>query len=219
MPKQTFKNLSEAKRDTILNVAVDEFAHRGYEAASISKIVSNAGIAKGSFYQYFEDKRDLFLYLIDEASRKKARFLEEQHPPEPESGPFEYLHWLFKTGMQFDFVNPRMMKVAQEAFDGTAPLPENIRQRVTEQSTAFLRRLLLRGIESGHLRKDLDVDAASFVLFTVTRHLNAYVMAQLNITYDEPDPLTILRAREDEVEVIFSRLLGILRDGMAHNGK
>ena len=58
MPKQTFFNLPEDKRENLINIAIEEFAENDYQTASISRIVANAGIAKGSFYQYFENKED-----------------------------------------------------------------------------------------------------------------------------------------------------------------
>jgi AcrR family transcriptional regulator len=53
MPNQTFFNLAEEKREQITQVAIDEFANNDYGGGSISRIVARAGIAKGSFYQYF----------------------------------------------------------------------------------------------------------------------------------------------------------------------
>jgi TetR/AcrR family transcriptional regulator len=54
MPKQTFFNLPDEKRDLITDVVIDEFADNDYDKVSISRIVQRAGIAKGSFYQYFD---------------------------------------------------------------------------------------------------------------------------------------------------------------------
>lgn len=48
MPKQTFLNLSDAKRKAFLEIALEEFANNDYNTASVSKIVEQAGIAKGS---------------------------------------------------------------------------------------------------------------------------------------------------------------------------
>ena len=59
MPKITFFNLPDEKRQLILDIAIDEFAENDFANVSISRIVARAGIAKGSFYQYFEDKDDL----------------------------------------------------------------------------------------------------------------------------------------------------------------
>ncbi len=64
MPNQTVFNLPDKKRTKISELAIAEFANADYDNASISNIVKQAKIAKGSFYQYFEDKADLYLYLF-----------------------------------------------------------------------------------------------------------------------------------------------------------
>ena len=81
MPKQTFLNLPEEKRDIIINVAIDEFLEFGLENASTNRIVANSGISKGSFYQYFEDKQDVFMYLLSILEAEKLAFFENKRPP------------------------------------------------------------------------------------------------------------------------------------------
>ncbi len=53
------------RRQQILNVARDVFAKRGYHAAKIEDIVAAAGVARGTFYLYFEDKRAIFEEIVD----------------------------------------------------------------------------------------------------------------------------------------------------------
>ena len=53
------------RRQQILNVARDVFARHGYHAAKIEDIVAAAGVARGTFYIYFEDKRSIFEEIID----------------------------------------------------------------------------------------------------------------------------------------------------------
>ena len=65
MPTNTFFNLPEEKKNKILKSANKEFARVPLEQASIKNIVETAEIARGSFYQYFEDKDDLFEYVIN----------------------------------------------------------------------------------------------------------------------------------------------------------
>lgn len=91
MPNQTFFNLSDKKRQAIIEIAIAEFASHDYDSASITKIVKQAKIAKGSFYQYFEDKKELYLYLVDLASKKKLAFLQAAKSPESNMGFFPYL--------------------------------------------------------------------------------------------------------------------------------
>jgi AcrR family transcriptional regulator len=53
------------RRQQILTVAREVFARRGYHAAKIDEIVASAGIARGTFYLYFEDKRTIFEEIVD----------------------------------------------------------------------------------------------------------------------------------------------------------
>ena len=69
MPTDTFFRLPEEKRTRILEGAWSEFTAVPYAEASINRIVQTSRIPRGSFYQYFEDKNDLFLTLIDELEK------------------------------------------------------------------------------------------------------------------------------------------------------
>ncbi len=53
------------RRQQILTVARDVFSRRGYHAAKIEDIVTTAGIARGTFYLYFQDKRAIFEEIVD----------------------------------------------------------------------------------------------------------------------------------------------------------
>ena len=64
MPTNTFLNLSEEKKSKIIEAAKKEFERVPIEQVSIKNIVENAEIARGSFYQYFENKEDLFEYIM-----------------------------------------------------------------------------------------------------------------------------------------------------------
>ena len=64
MPTQTFFNLPPPKREKLLRAAVTEFARRPYGEVSINRIIQAAGIPRGSFYQYFTDKTDLFRHVL-----------------------------------------------------------------------------------------------------------------------------------------------------------
>jgi AcrR family transcriptional regulator len=76
MPNATFFNLSESKRKTLIEAAEKEFSRVPLHEASISNIIKAAGIPRGSFYQYFENKDDLYFYLLDEKLKVgKTHFL------------------------------------------------------------------------------------------------------------------------------------------------
>jgi AcrR family transcriptional regulator len=58
------------RRQQILAAARDLFAKRGYHQTTIDDIVAQAGVARGTFYLYFEDKRAVFADLIDRFSAR-----------------------------------------------------------------------------------------------------------------------------------------------------
>ena len=63
MPTETFMNLSKEKQRKIIHAAKKEFARVSLPEVSIKNIVEEAGIARGSFYQYFETKEELLQYI------------------------------------------------------------------------------------------------------------------------------------------------------------
>lgn len=76
MPKQTFINLPNDKKETLIHAAMKEFSRAPLFEASISNIVKEAGIPRGSFYQYFEDKEDLYYFLLNDYSQRlRKRFI------------------------------------------------------------------------------------------------------------------------------------------------
>ena len=70
MPKPTFFKLNDAKRKRFLLEAYKEFSLHSFDAASITNLVKSLGIAKGSVYQYFEDKKELYTSLVVDADRQ-----------------------------------------------------------------------------------------------------------------------------------------------------
>lgn len=64
MAKETFLNLSDAKRERIVKSLKKEFSRVPLKDALVSNIVIEADIPRGSFYQYFNDIEDAFYYIV-----------------------------------------------------------------------------------------------------------------------------------------------------------
>ena len=76
MPKETFYRLPGEKRKRIMAAAERDFLENSFEAASINRIIKEAAIPRGSFYQYFEDKKDIFLYIVSTHKNEAFGFVE-----------------------------------------------------------------------------------------------------------------------------------------------
>ncbi len=215
MPKQTFFNLPEDKRNVILDLAIEEFSENDYKNASISHIVNRAGIAKGSFYQYFENKKDLYLYLIDLSAQEKSRLLTENLPSDSEMDVFSYIAWLLRVGMNFEFTNPRLAQIGYRAIYGDAPLPTETRQIIEEGSMQFFRQLVQQAVGQGVIDPEIDAAVAAFIFNAVFTNLGDFIMKQQSMT-----PEDLLRKQgqaftSPEIEKIFDQVLRILQLGMA----
>lgn len=219
MPKQTFFNLPEEKRQAIVDLAIDEFAGHSYQQASISRIVARAGIAKGSFYQYFEDKKDLYLYLIDLALNEKAAFIQSMPPPDPAMGTFAYLRWLFASGVQFEFSNPQLTRVVYHAFYDEPPFLEEVMRQARASATQFSRQLIAQGMDRGDLRADLDVDTAVFLLDVVILELGNHIMQRLQISSEELGTQGIKVFEPMAVSAVYDSVLDVLERGMGKCGQ
>lgn len=77
MPSNTFLNLPEDKQTRLMDAASREFSAKPYNEASINKIIQEAGIPRGSFYMYFQDKEELFRYLVRGYVEQLLMVLEE----------------------------------------------------------------------------------------------------------------------------------------------
>jgi AcrR family transcriptional regulator len=60
-----YNSLEPEKRERIINAALKEFALNGYERASTNEIIKEAEISKGSLFNYFNSKKELYLFLLD----------------------------------------------------------------------------------------------------------------------------------------------------------
>jgi AcrR family transcriptional regulator len=67
MPKETFDIISDEKRQRLYSAAARVFAREGFEKANMKEIAKMAGVSKGSLYDYFENKEDLYLSVSTHA--------------------------------------------------------------------------------------------------------------------------------------------------------
>lgn len=65
MPSEAFQKLDENKKNKIINAMKKEFGRTAFDKTSVERIVKDAGISKGSFWVYFENKSEAIDYIID----------------------------------------------------------------------------------------------------------------------------------------------------------
>ena len=209
MPKQTFLNLPMEKRDLIINVAIDEFVEFGLENASTNRIVANSGISKGSFYQYFEDKQDVFMYLLSILEQEKLAFFEGKRPSNSNMDTFEYFRWMIKTGMEFNSANPRMTQAVSRVLLGDGMYYGKIFADYRQKTIRALRMMIEQAIERGEVDPSVDVELAVMVMETWSNAISTYI---LNEGMKQKD--IMIWVRSPETQETIDKLLYVMEYGL-----
>ncbi len=213
MPKETFFNLPEEKRQQILDVAIDEFANRDYGSVSISRLVARAGIAKGSFYQYFENKEDLYIYLLQLIGEKKKEMFSLERPDPEHVGVFRYLHWVVENAFHFEMTYPELTRLGYRAFAANI-LPQSFQAQVRQESMAFYRRLAALGQAQGNINQELNPDLVASIFEVVFTSLNQTLMGYIteHVAGEQHDQPLFIR---QEVLQLYHQAIDILERGLA----
>jgi len=157
MPNETFLNLPEEKRELIESISIDEFATYGFDNASINRIVKGAKIAKGSFYQYFVDKADLYKHILALISEKKTNYVTPILSNPFEHDFFSLLEDLYKTGLDFAKDNPKYSQIGFEMFKNkTNPFFIKMYDESKVLANQFYGSLLDLAISNGEVDPSID---------------------------------------------------------------
>ncbi len=206
MPKDTFFNLPEDKRTLICNVAINEFAEYSFDQASINRIVANSGIAKGSFYQYFEDKKDLFLYLMNLIAEEKANYISPLMRNPDQHDFFTLIREMYISGIQFTAEHPQYAEISKKVLENkNSPIYKEIMADNSSIANEFFEKLLENAIARGEVRADIDIKMFAYMIASMNTLVIEYYLEYVTQGYDEKMMTTI------------DKFLDFLKNGIGEN--
>lgn len=71
--------LPEEKKQAIINAGYRVFSQNSYKKSPMSNIAAEAGISKSLLFHYFQNKKELYLFLLQNAADNTLQYLEEYH--------------------------------------------------------------------------------------------------------------------------------------------
>lgn len=185
MPLQTFINLCESRKKLILDVAFEEFALFPYEIASLTRIIKNLDLAKGSFYRYFESKLDLYRYLIDYASSVKSVMVEKELS-KPIHGLVELFNEDFLLKVKFDLEYPIysgfLYNVMQERNNEELG---NVILETKKNMMAEVKQILKQQQLLGTIRTDINPDIIAYTIVQIQRGIYDYLAIKYKVNFHE----------------------------------
>lgn len=181
MPKETFYNLPDKKRERIEKIAIDEFSSKGYDQATISAIVKKAEIAKGSFYQYFDNKEDLFKHIMDLIAKEKIAFMSPVLKNPKEHKFLTLIKEVYLSAVKFGANRPKLLFIASELNNNKShPVYKEFVEEGKKKSLEIFSSLIELAIERGELREDIDVHFLAFTISAMGFNLNEYYFDYMN---------------------------------------
>jgi TetR/AcrR family transcriptional regulator len=207
----TFRQLTPDKQERVLDAALAEFADQGYQAASLNRLVAQAGIAKGSLYQYFPNKEGIFRHLFQFALGRVERTLTAVKEGSREDGFFVRLEKSLLAGVDFLREHPRIYSFYLKIqFDRNMPFREEFLAAVRRHAAEYFASLVRRARVRGELRPGVPEAAVLFLLDALfDRFLQAVAVPALDVT------LGLHQASEAEIRRRIRELMRLLQEGLA----
>jgi TetR/AcrR family transcriptional regulator len=210
MPKTSFFNLSEDKRDLIISLTIEEFATANFATASINQICKRANIAKGSFYQYFTDKLDLYIYVMTLAIEKKVNYFTAVLGQFNNLTLLDQIRLLFLKGLEFAKEYPQYAALGEQFSkenNETAKLA--VIKEGDKQSENLFVHLIDQAKLRGEISSEVDTLALSMMLQSLGRTVNEYMQNMFGgASYSNYD---------EEMNKLVDALLTIISRGINHN--
>ena len=149
-----FLKLNPEKKKRILEAAYNEFSRNTYDNASTNRIVKEAGIGKGMLFFYFNSKKDLYIYLVEEG----IEYIKREYVDKIDENETDFLEkWKIISRVKFEAYKkrPYIFNFMANVYlnSDMEGLPENLKRRIKEISGVGYGKLF-RNIDTSLFRSD-----------------------------------------------------------------
>lgn len=170
MVKDTYHQLDESKRKRIMEAIIDEFSEYSFSQASINRIIKQANISRGSFYQYFKDKEDCYLEMMKVIVEEKMAIFKDVVLLDEEATLFDhYIHMIdqVKVWMQ---KRPKFYKIGLLMDYDKSDFIQKLNQDNPNAINYFVG-LIRRDQERGIIKSNVDPQLLSDILLSINRSM------------------------------------------------
>lgn len=211
MPKDTFLNLPSEKQEKIMRASINEFTRHGFEKGNIGEIAKEAGVAKGSMYQYFKNKRELFLdslkWALDLLMEKNAKYLTLQ---DKTMDIFDFLYLNAKNSWYQMREEREVVIFIQDVFLGKyKSFTDESMTYMTKLSDDYLLKLIQEGKNNGSIRTDIDNQLLALYVTGVSLKIKEHWMNQARSLGED-----LVDEEFEDYESEIKAMIDLLKNGM-----
>ena len=184
----------EAKRERIIMAAVRVFAERGYQAGKMEDIAAEAGIAKGTVYEYFNSKLELLQEIMQITIEKYlGRFGDIETT---QMSLQEWLHFIITVHHSYAMEHQYLIRILCRDIPWYDPVVEEWFIKIDDMRSAVVERKIEQAIERGELRPVKVTIAAQILILAMESAWKSYVLR-------EAAPLPRVEDMQMAVDMIF----------------
>lgn len=213
-PTLTFaQRKQQALREEIVDAAFAEFAQRGYHDTGIADIARRLGIGHGTFYRYFQNKRDILDQVVTQLIERLLEALTKENAPDAATTLESYQEQTQRIAVAVTEIfqdDPRAGRMLLfEATSVDAELTDRLLS-VFDTAASLTAGYFENGVRRGYIRADLDIAASAEAV------VGMMIAAILNILRHPEDT-----ARHERFSAALRRLMldGILASAPTHPGQ
>lgn len=161
------------KREQIMDAAVIVFSEKGFYAATVEEIAQEAGVGKGTVYEYFDSKKELFQQMIMETSSSYFKNLDSQI--EEKGAVLEKLKLIFTSHLNFLKEHREMTNIMMAEHSIFCDDLKQWMFKRQQEKFQVLKNLVEEGIACGEFRK-VDSHFAAHMISAAVLSASKYLL-------------------------------------------
>ena len=169
------ERLDDAKRASLMEAAMEEFADRGIESASYNKIIERSGLSKGTVYYYFDNKDSLLLTVLGDICARFHQAIGDLEPPDTKEKYWATDREYSNRVIRFFFENPKLWRVLSYISKDAPHIGKQF-DSFSERVMCFMDKLIVKGQEIGAVRNDISPDTAQRLIHALGRVLSTVML-------------------------------------------
>lgn len=198
----------DERLNELLDAGQQLFFQKGYELTSVNDIIEKVGVAKGTFYHYFDSKDDLLDKIVDRWSRRTLERVAKLTNRD-DLNALEKLNLFFITIRDYKIENLELMKVLMKVLYRDENLV--MRHKMLNQSLKWLTpefiKVIQQGIEEGCFNP-VDEEETAELIFSLSLNLGESTIKLLLEAEQKPENLDKIEKRLKVYERSVERILG-----------
>lgn len=173
---ELFEKQNKDKQKRIIEAAILEFSEKGFENANTNRIARHANISVGSLFKYFNNKTDLFLYIVKLAEAELESQIHGVLSMEKDF--FDTVHMILSLIHEYSKTDKALVRLYHEMTSiGQSSLVETVVSTLEKVAGSEYKTMIKEAQVRGEIRADVDPAVVAFILDNIFMSLQfSYAM-------------------------------------------